>query len=103
MGQFHFMKRKNKPWQAITLAVITTLVAELFFGTTPVSRAFILIPQLLYYGSASILIREIARRQNLPWAGVVLLGLAFAGIEEGLTLSLFLIPISWALTWRRGG
>jgi hypothetical protein len=86
------MERKNKPWHAITLTLITTLIAELFFGTTPVSRAFILIPQLLFYGSGSILIREIARRRRFGWPAIILLGLAFGCIEEGLTLQSFFNP-----------
>jgi hypothetical protein len=86
------MERRNKPWQAITLAVITTLIAELLFGTTPVSRAFILVPQLLFYGSGSILIREIARRRRFGWPAIILLGLAFGCIEEGLTLQSFFNP-----------
>ena len=86
------MRQKTEPWQAISLAVITTLIAELFFGTTPVSRAFILLPQLLFYGSASILLRETARRLNLSWIAIVLLGICFAFIEEGLTLQSFFNP-----------
>jgi hypothetical protein len=45
---------------------------------------------VLWYGMAAILIREIARRTGRGWPTILLLGLGFALVEEGLlTQSLF--------------
>lgn len=44
----------------------------------------------LWYGSAAVLIRDVARRSGRGWPTILLLGLAFGLIEEGLlTQSLF--------------
>ena len=43
-----------------------------------------------FYGSAAVLIRELARRTGIGWPGILTLALAFGVLEEGvLTQSLF--------------
>jgi hypothetical protein len=74
----------------ITLFVLSPLIAELLGGATPISRAEQLPLEALFYGSGALLIREFVRRNNLGWSSILLSGIAFGIIEEGLSLqSLF--------------
>jgi len=68
------------------LFVTATLIPELLIGSTPLSRLPTLLFQFPYYGSAALLIREAVIRLGLGRAGLVLLGLAFGLITEGLAL-----------------
>jgi hypothetical protein len=84
-----FMIKKNsfvliKP--IITLFILSPLIAELLFGSTPASRSSQLIFESLFYGSAVLLIRELVRRHNLGWISIIGLGIAFGVIEECLLL-----------------
>jgi hypothetical protein len=71
---------------AAVLFILATAIAELFSGSTPVSRGEQLLLESLMYGPAALLIREIARRAGLGWYSVILLGLAYGLIEEALVL-----------------
>jgi len=70
----------------LLLFILSPLIAELLFGSTPASRSFQLIFETFFYGSAVLLIREIARRNHLGWISIILLGIAFGVIEECLLL-----------------
>ncbi len=75
---------------AVGLYFLAPLIAEFFLGDFPIVMLPLLIPLSLWYGGGALLIREIVRRRGLGWRSVLLLGLAFAIIEEGLlTMSLF--------------
>ncbi len=79
------------------LAVFAPLMAEFVLGDQYLSGQvdpgqqigeFVLF--VLWYGMAAIAIREIARRTGRGWPTILLLGLGFALVEEGLlTQSLF--------------
>jgi len=79
------------------LAVFAPLMAEFVLGDQYLSGRidagqqigeFVL--YVLWYGMAAVLIREIARRTGRGWPTILLLGLGFALVEEGLlTQSLF--------------
>ncbi len=79
------------------LALLSPFVAEFLLGDqylTPdqgVGSQFGMFVVLgLWYGSGAVLIREVARRTGRGWPTILLLGLAFGLIEEGLlTQSLF--------------
>lgn len=74
----------------LVLFALAPLVAELLFGATPVSRIGGLLPESLLYGGGAVLIRELARRRGSGWGRIVLLGAAYAIVEEGLAIqSLF--------------
>src|SRR5215208_3347377 len=65
-------------------------VAEVLFGATPVSNLGALLPDVAVYGCGALLIREVVRRRGLGWSSILLLGVAFGIVEEGLALeSLF--------------
>ena len=74
----------------LSLFVLSPLVAEYLLGSLPVAMIGILPVMALMYGSAAVLIREIARRAGRGWPAIALLACAYGFIEEGLiTQSLF--------------
>src|SRR3954464_7326479 len=88
------MRRQLAP--VFLLAVLSPVVAEFLLGDQylmgPPSGAQIgeLVLFVLLYGCGAILVRELARRAGRGWPTIVLLALAFGGVEEGLlTQSLF--------------
>lgn len=83
------MDKKNRSSNIgpiLVLYVLSPLIAELLFGSTPVSRGSQLIFESLFYGSGALLIREFARRNKLGWPSIITLGIAFGIIEECLLL-----------------
>ena len=76
----------NKIGPILVLFALAPVIAELFSGSTPVSRAEQLIFESLFYGSGALLIRELVRRLKLGWFSIILLGFAFGIVEEGLLL-----------------
>ena len=80
-------------WRAVLfLFVVATLIPELLLGSTPLSRSYQLVFELPYYGSAALLIREAVIRLQLSRAGLMVLGLAFGVITEGLVLQSIFNP-----------
>jgi hypothetical protein len=77
---------------ALLLAVITPLIAELTLGNPPLSQAYLMLLWVPVYGAGTVLIRELARRAGAGWAGVLLLGLAYGVVEEGLVLGSLTSP-----------
>ena len=82
--------RRRAP--ALVLLILSPVVAEILLGSTPLSKLS-LVTFLLYigfYGTGAVLIRELVRQRGLGWSRIVVLGLAFGVVEEGLvTQSLF--------------
>jgi len=82
---------------SLSLALASAVTAEFLLGDQYLSgmpSAGQQVAQLLlfvaFYGSAAVLIRELARRAGLRWPGILTLALAFGVLEEGiLTQSLF--------------
>ena len=59
-------------------------------GGSPAGQIAELVLYVAYYGSAAVVIREVARRSGRGWPTMLLLALAFGVVEEGLlTQSLF--------------
>jgi len=86
-----------KPWvkASIMLLFLSPLVAELLTTATPpwqfvnpVSLAIL----LSLYGSGALLIREYRARRKLGFTSVLLLGLAYGVLEEGLAVETFFNP-----------
>ncbi|WP_243062029.1 hypothetical protein [Humibacter sp. RRB41] len=83
--------------RSLSLAVASGVTAEFLLGDQylgGMAPAGQQIAQLIlftaFYGSAAILIRELARRARAGWPGILTLALAFGVLEEGvLTQSLF--------------
>src|SRR5689334_22365942 len=75
---------------ALGLLVLAPLVGEYLLGNIALDALPMIVGLIPLYGGGALLIREVARRRRLGWPGIVLLGLAYAVVEEGLlTRSLF--------------
>jgi hypothetical protein len=74
----------------LTLFFLAPLIAEYLLGDLPVTLLAALIMLAPMYGGGALLIRELTRRSGRGWPTMLLLGCAYALIEEGLsTQSLF--------------
>lgn len=76
--------------RALTLALLSAITAEFLLGDQWLSGAAPLGQQIAelvlytaFYGSAAVLIREIARGAGRGWPSILLLAFAFGVIEEG--------------------
>ncbi|GIG66709.1 hypothetical protein Pen01_30040 [Phytomonospora endophytica] len=91
-----FPKRPRPPGgdrrAALVLVVLAPVVAEVTLGSTPVSRIWLLLLWLPIYGAGVLLIRELARRSGTGWAGILVLGLAYGIVEEGIALQALSSP-----------
>lgn len=75
---------------ALGLLVLAPLIGEYLLGNIAINALPMITGLIPLYGGGALLIREVARRWRLGWPGIILLGLAYAVIEEGLlTRSLF--------------
>ena len=75
---------------ALSLMILSPLIAEYLLGSLPVAMLPILPVMMLMYGAGALLIREIVRRAGKGWPTLILLATAYGFIEEGwLTQSLF--------------
>jgi hypothetical protein len=91
------MRRFSPP---IVLVVTAFLVAELLPGSAPITQPLLWPFLLLIYGPGALLIRESVRQLDRGWASVLLLGVAYGLIEEGLALqSLFNPKLYGAADW----
>ena len=81
----------SKGWAYATLLfLLAPLVGEFLLGNLPITWLWVLMVLAPLYGGGAILIRETARRWRLGWPGILLLGLAYALVEEAfVTQSLF--------------
>jgi hypothetical protein len=74
------------------LAVLATVVGEVLFGATTLSRLGGLLVVTPLYGGGAVLIRELARRRGTSWGLIALLGAAYAIVEEGLAIQSMFNP-----------
>jgi hypothetical protein len=75
---------------AIALFLIAPLVAEFLLGNLSITALPALVVLAPLYGGGALLVRESARRAGRGWPTLLLLGLAYGVVEEGLaTQSLF--------------
>jgi len=81
---------KRKVSAVVTLFFVAPLVAEYLLGDLPLKLLPVVILLAPMYGGGAVLIREAARRAGRGWPTMLLLGLAYMLIGEGLvTQSLF--------------
>src|SRR5262249_27668065 len=95
----------------LTLLLLAPFIAEVLFGSVPLTHlwAFPLIVGL--YGGGALLIRELVRRRNLPSYWLLILGIGFAIFAEGLVQQSFFNPhyrgidflglygLAWGVNW----
>jgi hypothetical protein len=80
---------------ALLLAVLAPLVAEVSIGNlafTP-AGALAAATALPIYGGGALLARELVRRTGRGWPSILLLGLAYGVVEEGMALRAFFDPL----------
>jgi len=80
---------------AITLAILSPIIAELLSGSSPPAEFFNPIGFLSlvgFYGCGAILIREAKARWNKNTASLLLLGAAYGVWEEGISVKSFFDP-----------
>jgi hypothetical protein len=75
---------RGRFWPVAFLLLLSPLVAELLWGTTTVSDPIGFLAQIGLYGGGAVLIREVVHRWRGGWPSILLLGAAYAVIEEGL-------------------
>lgn len=75
---------------ALGLFFLAPLIGEFLLGNLPITWLWVLLVLAPLYGGGTLLIRETTRRLNLGWPSMVVLGLAYAVIEEAfVTQTLF--------------
>src|SRR5262245_45973640 len=85
-------RRSGRLRAAALLVVLTPLVAELALGSTPFRLAWIVLFVLPMYGFGILLVRELVRRTGRGWPSILLLGLAFEIVEDGIALQALSSP-----------
>ncbi len=76
--------KRNLP-AAVTLFFVAPLVAEYLLGDISIRLLVALIPLAPMYGGGALLIRELVRRAGRGWPSILVLGAAYALIEEAFT------------------
>ena len=87
------MKQRIPP--ALVLYLLSPVIGELLSGSAPPVEFFnpfglIILPAL--YGSGALLVREITLRWQKRWPTILMLGLAYGIVEEGLMVKSFFDP-----------
>jgi hypothetical protein len=77
---------------ALVLAVLAPLCAEVSLGTVPVRMAWAWLVFAPIYSAGALFLREILRRTGGGYAGMLLLGVAYGLVEEGLVLQSLTSP-----------
>ncbi len=76
---------------AFALLTLAPLIAELAFST-PVRYAFLVLLWVPIYGGGVLLIREVVARTGRGWPSIVVLGLAYEVVEDGIGLQALSSP-----------
>ncbi|WP_181275737.1 hypothetical protein [Brevibacterium oceani] len=85
-------QRSSKRKAAWLLVVLTPLIAELSLGSTPITLAWFVILWVPVYGAGVLLIRELTFRAGRGWPSLVVLGVAYELLEDGLGLQALTSP-----------
>ncbi|MDX6281365.1 MAG: hypothetical protein QOH03_2436 [Kribbellaceae bacterium] len=77
--------RAKRFWPAIGLFFLSPLVAEYLLGNLPITALFAVVGLACLYGGGAVLIREVVRRRGWGYPSLLVLALAYAVLEEGVT------------------
>jgi len=98
-------------WRAaLTLAILSPLIAEVLSGATKFSVIFALVPEILTWGCGALVIRELVRRWRGGWTSMLLMGLGISIAEEFVIQQTSLAPLpfpgalvhygrAWGVNW----
>jgi hypothetical protein len=78
-------KTRRGIWPALALFFLAPLVAEFLLGNLPVKLLPALVLLAPMYGGGALLIREVVRRTGRGWPTILILGMAYAVVEEAFT------------------
>jgi len=93
--------KTKSPWftpkrkAILFLMFMSAAIAELVSGSSPpveFFNPFSFTLLVLFYGCGAVLVRETAVRWNKGYAGILLLGVAFGILEEGMSVKSWLDP-----------
>jgi hypothetical protein len=85
-------EKSGNRWAALVLVVLTPVIAELAFGSTPLELAWLILLWLPIYGAGILLVRELVRRAGRGWPSIVVLGIAYELVEDGIGLQALSSP-----------
>jgi hypothetical protein len=77
---------------ALTLVVLTPLIAELALGSTPIRMAWLVLLWVPIYGAGVLLIRELVVRRRRGWPSILLLAFCYELLEDGIGLQALTSP-----------
>jgi hypothetical protein len=82
---------------AVVLFALSPLVAEYLLGNVSIDHIGVALVLAPFYGGGAILVREAARRRAGGFAAILLLGFAYAVVEEGLVVQTLFNPSYFGL------
>ena len=105
--------RPASHWQrigpSVTLLLLSPIISEVLYGATRLSVIFVLIPEIMTWGCAALLIREYVWRWKKRWPSLLLMGLALAVAEECIIQQTSIAPLvssaqhaygrAWGVNW----
>jgi hypothetical protein len=74
------------------LVFLSPVLTELLAGIVHITNLWLLVPEMAVYGGAALLVREVVRRRQRGWVSIMLLGIAYALVEECVILQTSLTP-----------
>ncbi|GGG25290.1 hypothetical protein GCM10007304_43920 [Rhodococcoides trifolii] len=77
---------------ALFLAVATPSIAEVAFGSTPITLSWLIVLWIPVYGGGVVLIRELVVRTGRGWPSVILLAVGYEVVEDGIGLQALTSP-----------
>jgi hypothetical protein len=86
------VRRPGRRRTALTLVVLAPVVAEVTLGTVRLAMIWVVLIYLPIYGTGVLVVREVVRRTGGGWGSVLLLGLAYGLVEEGVALQSLTSP-----------
>jgi hypothetical protein len=82
---------------ALTLIVLAPLITEVLPGSTRMSSIFVFPIEMGVWGVGALFIREVVRRRQLGWPGMLLLALVLAIAEECMIQQSSLAPLVFSI------
>jgi hypothetical protein len=77
----------------IMLLLLSPIIAEVLFGSTPLSALYVLVPEIGVWGGGALIIRALVRSRGRGWLSILLLGIALALAEECIIQQTSLAPL----------
>ena len=103
------VSRGSRLGPVVSLLLLAPIISEVLYGATRLSVIFVLIPEILTWGCAALLIRDCVRRWNKSWPSMLLLGVALAVAEEWIIQQTSIAPLAglaqhaygrvWGVNW----